>query len=284
MGIDRTVFIPLPTAYQLAAAASGKAGETIAIQPGQGSAVRVRLKPEAQGEMPAYRAAFELEQAMPAMSVIQPDDLSLPLRANLKASLAGLRSASFAIWPIAALLAALVFALAANERKHEIGIGRSMGGPRRFVFLLIMQEALILSGVGTTLGLAEAAVLGFSRVIAQDLRVPFAVPGGAELGRLFAIAFVLALATGALAALYPAFRAGRMAPYQAMRKGEWDYCAGIFSPSPTRYPPSETRKAASAASARSSCGSSFSATAWQPASITASLSMTNPALMFSRTG
>ena len=106
----------------------------------------------------------------------------------------------------------------ANTRSASAA--RYMGAPRRFVFLLIKREALILSAVGAALGLAAPTVLGFSRVIARDLRIPFAVPGTAELARLFAIAFVPALVSGALAALYPAFRAGRMAPDEAMRKGD----------------------------------------------------------------
>jgi hypothetical protein len=94
------------------------------------------------------------------------------------------------------------------------GIVPSVGTPRKFLFLLIMQGALILSADDASLRRGR----GF-RFLACDrerIAAPFSVPGRAELPRLFAITLVSAMATDAPAVLYPTFRVGRMASDEAI--------------------------------------------------------------------
>lgn len=221
-GLDSTVFIPMGAVYRMAQESSVKAQKPLALSPGQISAVSIKLKPESQGGLPAYRAAFELEQALPEISILQPDELSVRASKNLSAALRGLRGSAYAVWPIAALLCGLIFGLAANERQREIGILRGLGAPRSFIFRLILFEALVLAGVGAVAGAVIATVLVrmFSRLIAVSLEVPFSWPTASELFFFFLTALGLALITGALAAVYPAARAAGMEPYEAIRRSE----------------------------------------------------------------
>jgi putative ABC transport system permease protein len=184
--------------------------------------VAIALKPPEQGGLPAYRAAYELETALPDISVLQPDDLLVKTEHNLRRTLQSLRAASYIVWPVTALLIGLVFALAANERRREFGLLRALGAERRFIFRLIFLEAMALAAAGAALGLALSTglVLGFSRLLAESLAAPFARPGVVELFILLASAAALALATGAAAALYPAARAAGLDPYEAIRGGE----------------------------------------------------------------
>ena len=222
MGLDSAVFIPLSSAYAMARESAAKAEAPLTLAPGQISAVAIALKPPEQGGLPPYRAAYELETALPDISVLQPDDLLVKTEHNLRRALQSLRAASYIVWPVTALLIGLVFALAANERRREFGLLRALGAERRFIFRLIFLEAMALAAAGAALGLALSTglVLGFSRLLAESLTAPFARPGAVELFILLASAAALALATGAAAALYPAARAAGLDPYEAIRGGD----------------------------------------------------------------
>jgi len=222
MGLDQTVFIPIQTAYLMARESAVKAEQPLPLGPDQISAVLIKLKPARQGGMPGYRSAYELEKAIPEISIIQPDDLLVRAQANLAGTLRTLRSASYAIWAITALLIGLVFALAANERQREIGILRALGATQGFIFRMILWEALLLAGSGAIIGLilSMSILAGFSRLIALSLQVPFYWPGAFELGLLLFLAAVSALLTAGVSALVPAIQSSRQDPYEAIRRGE----------------------------------------------------------------
>ncbi|HUT52521.1 MAG TPA: ABC transporter permease [bacterium] len=221
-GLDTTVFIPIRAAYLMAKESPVKAVKPLDLPESKVSAVMIKLKPKSAGGSPAYRAAYELEMRFPEISVIQPEDFMVRVQKNLAATLGTLRSASYAVWPVTALLIGLVFGMAANERRREIGLLRAMGATRGFVFRMIIGGALIVCGAGAAAGMAAAAGLtsAFSRLIALKLEVPFYWPGMGDLAAILGAACALALLTGGLAALVPAISASRMEPYEAIRRGE----------------------------------------------------------------
>jgi len=222
MGIDLTVFIPMPTAYLMARESGALAEQTLELKPEKISAVMIKLKPESEGGLPGYRAAYELEKAIPEVSIIQPDDLSARARNNLSGTLKTLRSASYAVWPLAALMIGLLFSMSVSERQREIGILRALGATRWFVFILIIGEALLLTGLGAATGIVTSVSIlaGYSKLIAASLQVPFLWPSVQELIGLSSLAMLMALLTGAGAALIPASQSSRKDPYQAIRGGE----------------------------------------------------------------
>jgi putative ABC transport system permease protein len=116
------------------------------------------------------------------------------------------------IW-LAAVVSTLVILLAMyttiTERTREIGILRSLGASRRFVVTTIEQEALVISALGVLLGFV-AAVGGKAGVERfTSLRIDL------EPKWIFYSA-ALGLVCGALGALYPALRAARKDPVEAI--------------------------------------------------------------------
>ncbi|MCP4676128.1 MAG: ABC transporter permease [Deltaproteobacteria bacterium] len=221
-GLDTTVFIPIETVYRMARESATKAEKTLEITENDISAVLVKLKPGFHRGIPALQAAREIEKKHPEVGVIMPDDILVKTQRNLSGTLRALRSASYIIWPITALLVGLVFAMSTAERQREIGMLRAMGATPGFVFRIIISEALTLTAIGAVLGLVVSVGLlaGFSRLIALSLTIPFYWPGVLELAGLFMVAVILALLTGLVAAFYPALKISRMEPYEAMRRSE----------------------------------------------------------------
>ncbi len=100
------------------------------------------------------------------------------------------------------------------ERTHEIGILLAIGWRRSRIVKMILYEATVLSFLGGILGIA----LGFVSVRLVEV-LPWMkgkIEGVWSL-ELFAIAGGVALALGLLGGLYPAYRASRLHPNEALR-------------------------------------------------------------------
>jgi putative ABC transport system permease protein len=100
-----------------------------------------------------------------------------------------------------------------SERVREIGTLRAFGWPKAMVMRLILGEGLvtsILGGIGgTLLGVVAAELL--MKLVPQGILEP--VYGA----RIFVRAMTVAVLLGLLGALYPAWRASRLAPAEALR-------------------------------------------------------------------
>jgi putative ABC transport system permease protein len=106
-------------------------------------------------------------------------------------------------------------AMSVFERVREIGILRAVGWRTRRIAALIVGEAvgicLLALGVGLLLGWA-GAVLFSRRAEAGQLLEPDFTAG------VFAWGLAFALGVGLLGAIYPAWRATRLAPVEALRR------------------------------------------------------------------
>jgi len=97
-----------------------------------------------------------------------------------------------------------------RERIHEVGLKMAIGASGREVFKGFMTEALLLTLLGGAVGMVSGVV--FSWVITYSLEVPLYMRASS-----FLLAFLLACAFGFLFALYPAFKASRLSPMEALR-------------------------------------------------------------------
>jgi putative ABC transport system permease protein len=103
------------------------------------------------------------------------------------------------------------------ERTRELGMLRALGSTRTMIARSVIAEALILGLLGSTLGvlfgygMAKGLVYLFGRAflfqITELVLSPFALVS----------AIVVGVAVTAVAALYPALRASRVSPVEAMR-------------------------------------------------------------------
>jgi putative ABC transport system permease protein len=103
-----------------------------------------------------------------------------------------------------------VMVISVIERRSEIGLRRSLGATRRHIGIQFVAESLLLSAAGGVAGVALGALVAavFAASRGWDVVVPSAVLAGGV---------GVALAVGAVAGLYPAMRAARLAPVDALR-------------------------------------------------------------------
>jgi putative ABC transport system permease protein len=104
--------------------------------------------------------------------------------------------------------------MAVFERTREIGVLRALGWRRRSILGLILQEALWLGILGAILGTLIA--LGMGYLITKTPMYGDALLPVWEWD-VFARALVISLFLGVLGGLYPAYRATRLQPVEALR-------------------------------------------------------------------
>jgi len=96
------------------------------------------------------------------------------------------------------------------ERTHEIGVMKSIGARRSDILIVFFVESLLLSTGGSLLGACIGVVTGFIGSMVID--VPFVIPW-----RWSALVVGMGITIGAIAGLYPAWRAATIEPVDALQ-------------------------------------------------------------------
>jgi putative ABC transport system permease protein len=122
--------------------------------------------------------------------------------------------ASIGISAIALLIGGIgvmnIMLVSVTERTAEIGIRRALGARRRRILAQFIVEAILLTSAGGLLGLLLGA--GAAALVRILVGIPTVVPLWAMVWAL-----VVSAGTGLLFGSYPAYRASRLDPVEAMR-------------------------------------------------------------------
>ena len=110
------------------------------------------------------------------------------------------------------------------ERTSEVGVLRALGWHKWRVLLLILRESLVLSSLGGLIGicLGVGTIRAFAHVPAT-----VGILSGTFSTDLLLQALVVAFGLGALGGLYPAWRASRLVPLEALRHDGGGLSAGL---------------------------------------------------------
>jgi len=97
-----------------------------------------------------------------------------------------------------------------TERTREIGVRRSLGARKVHIMLQFMTESGVLAAVGGVMGLVLAyALVTLGRTVTS---IPMQMPLGAVI-----LSLVVSTAVGLFFGIYPAMRAARLDPIEALR-------------------------------------------------------------------
>jgi len=177
---------------------------------GQPVQIYVRTDPASVAAVEAVIPATADPAAPQDVAVANPAD-ALIARADATAAFQGL---FLGLGAIALLVGGIgianVMVIAVLERRGEIGLRRALGASRRHVGVQFIAEAALLAAAG---GVAGAVLGGFATTVYAAARHWNAVVPVSTLLAAVGIALVI----GAAAGLYPALRAARLAPAEALR-------------------------------------------------------------------
>jgi putative ABC transport system permease protein len=215
-GLDQTMFLTFETAQAVAKGSLTLAEKPLTIPPDSVSAILVNVRPEADPRLVARR----IRQDLAGVSAIPSLDLFQTFRRQMTGVLRGVVALLGITWALSVGLIALVFSMAANERRREIGVLRALGSPRSFVLRSLLAEAAILGLGGGAIGLALSvlATYLFHNLLVVSLGIPFLLPSLPGLLLVVGGGLGAALVTVTLAALIPAYRISRQEPALAMRE------------------------------------------------------------------
>ena len=172
--------------------------------------IYVRTNPASVTAVGAVLGATADPAAPQDVAVASPID-ALTARADATAAFQGL---FLGLGAVALLVGGIgianVMVISVLERRGEIGLRRALGAGRAHIVAQFVAEAALLAVSG---GVAGAVLGGFTTTVYAAARHWSAVVPVTVL--LAAVA--IALAIGILAGLYPALRAARLAPAEALR-------------------------------------------------------------------
>ena len=103
-----------------------------------------------------------------------------------------------------------IMLVSVTERIREIGIRLAIGALESEVLMQFLVEAVVLSSLGGLIGIVAA--LAGSVWLASVLRVPFVLNAG-----IVVIAFLFSAAVGVIFGYFPALKAARLDPIEALR-------------------------------------------------------------------
>ena len=103
-----------------------------------------------------------------------------------------------------------IMLVSVTERTREIGLRLAIGALEREVLLQFLVEAVVLASLGGLIGMALAALASFG--LAQAMDMPYVFQPGINL-----LAFLFSAGIGVLFGYFPARRAARLDPIEALR-------------------------------------------------------------------
>jgi putative ABC transport system permease protein len=174
------------------------------------------VSPERTGA--AVDQVREVLRARRGLRARQSDDFAVFTSDALTELYDQLTGATYAVMTLISSIALLVggigvmniMLVAVTERTKEIGLRKALGAPRITVLLQFLIEAAVLTGVGGVLGIAGGAG------VAQIVRLVSGLPAFTPLWAVF-VAFYFSELVGIFFGLYPAIRASRLDPVEALR-------------------------------------------------------------------
>jgi putative ABC transport system permease protein len=194
-GKGARMFIPLSTA------------QDIARREGFATIFYIKVRDKAETAAVIGR----LQNAIPGFDILDVEEFATQMFGSIK----GLLDTFFQVVvflgvSIGILVIFLSMYTTVTERTREIGILRSMGASKSFIVALILQESLILCVIGTIVGIG----VSFAGAVLVKALAPTVI---IMITPTWIVqASILAMISGVVGSLYPAYKAASQDPIEAL--------------------------------------------------------------------
>ena len=220
--LDQAVFVDIATLESIREAAQEKGvvflfrnenAEKLAY-----SSILIKLAPNADLE----RLSREIHTRFDGLQVRGRKDMFSGLEKSA-------RTLQIVVWVIVAFflivaVSAIVisFSLSTRERQREYALLRVVGYARNRLRLLVLGESLLVSAVGTYIGLlfASVAFFTFKIWIGEHVGIPFIVPDTFDIVRVYVAIILLLHSVGPVAVYGVANKVSKIDAYAALREVE----------------------------------------------------------------
>ena len=203
---------PLPLAPEIdrSALVGFDAAEALLGSDGAPTGIYVRADPALIDDVRSVLPATANPESAESVNVSRPSD-AIEARA---AAATAFTTLFVGLGAVALLVGGLgianVMLMAVLERRSEIGLRRALGATRGHIVGQFLAEAILLAGVGGALGAVLGCIVAVAYGQSQGWQVAIPVAG-------VAAGVGVAVLVGAVAGFYPALRAARTPPTDALR-------------------------------------------------------------------
>jgi putative ABC transport system permease protein len=196
--IDRSALVGYPIAQKLLGATA------------DATTIHVRTDPDTIADTRGLLPASANPESPEEVQVSRPSDV-IEARAAAETAYTSL---FLGLGAVALLVGGVgianVMVISVLERRSEIGLRRALGAGKRHISTQFLSESLLLAAVGGLVGAVIGVLVTAGYALTRDWAI--SIPAYAPIGGLLA-----SLLIGGVAGLYPAVRAARLSPTEALR-------------------------------------------------------------------
>jgi putative ABC transport system permease protein len=205
------ILAPIPLAHELDSSALVEWSAAVSLLDfdGHPTAIYCRSAPSEVESVRSVLAATASPGHPEEVTVTRPSDALAAQRATdatFTGLLLGLGAVALLVGGVGVANTMIISVL---ERRSEIGLRRSLGATRGHIRAQFLAESLLLSALGGGGGVLLGVLVTTAYAVVQHW--PVTVPAWASSG-----GFAATLVIGAVAGLYPAVRAARLSPTEAL--------------------------------------------------------------------
>lgn len=216
MGADNSVFVPITTVMYRLSPQRTSAGEHVV------SSIYLQVVDDSKDDL-AIAQVTELLRAEHRIPLGDEDDFSITSQQDIEETLTETSDTLTMLLSVTAAIALLVAGLgimnimliSVTERTREIGIRKAVGAKRRDILMQFLLEASSISIIGGLVGIGVG--IGASKLLSGSITMNFSTIETVITLDMIIIAFLVAIAIGIVAGVYPAMRAARLNPIDALR-------------------------------------------------------------------
>jgi len=217
-GSDYSVFVPITTVmYRLNPQRTTTGGHVI-------STIYLQATKNSKNDLAIEQVTAVLEERHDINPLLgDEDDFTITSMKDIEATLTETSDTLTVLLSVTAAIALLVAGLgimnimlvSVTERTREIGIRKAVGAKRRHILTQFLLEASSISIIGGLIGIGTG--IGVSHLLSGTIKLNRENIVTSVTMESIILAFAVAVAIGIIAGVYPALRAARLNPIDALR-------------------------------------------------------------------